>query len=78
MSCPEADSDGVRERPLRDHTTGTARTLAEPVLPEMGQDNRRSSDGNFANVGNADSDGANVNRNPRDNRNGNLGVCVSK
>jgi len=48
------------------------------MLPKMGQDNRRSSDGNFVNVGNADSDGANVNRNSHDNRNDNLGVCLSR
>ena len=38
----------------------------------------RSSDGHFVNVGNADANGANVNRNQPDNRNDNLGVSLSR
>jgi len=38
----------------------------------------QSSDGNFVNVGNFDSDGLNVNNDTRDNTNSNLGVCPSR
>ena len=38
---------------------------------------RRNSNGNLVNVGNADSDGMNVNGNHPGNRNGNIGVALS-
>jgi hypothetical protein len=38
----------------------------------------QSSDGNFVNVGNFDSDGLNVNNDDRSNSNSNLGVCPSR
>lgn len=42
------------------------------------QKNVQDSDGNLVNVGNADSDGTNVNGNRPDNRNDNLGVSLSR
>ena len=54
--------------------------LDELLMPQMAQDKRkrRNSDGNLVNVGNADADGANVNRWNPDNSNDNLGVAFSR
>lgn len=44
----------------------------------MADKTSRDSDGNLVNVGNFDSDGANVNNDRPDNRNDNLGVSFSR
>lgn len=56
-----------------------SRVRAQTLVAEDGKnEKKRSSDGNLVNVGNFDTDGANVNRNDPRNANDNLGVSFSR